>query len=75
MGMKTKFYYSNTQKQNAESFSNFTELFVLSLLKICITVYFILPSEYSNLKLISAVVDILGDEKKGVFGIKQFTRT
>ena len=48
--METKLYYSNTQKQNGESFLNFTPLFLLSLSKICITAYFIPPSEYSNHK-------------------------
>ena len=48
--METKLYNSNTQKRNSESFSNFTQLFLLLLSKICIIAYFILPSEYSNLK-------------------------
>ena len=47
------FKYSKT---NGESFSNFTELFVLSLLTICITVYFIPPSEYSNLNITIFVI-------------------
>ena len=50
--METKLCYSNTHKQNSESFSNFTPLFLLSLSKICIIAYFILPSEYSNLNLL-----------------------
>ena len=49
-GPKAKLYHSNTQKQNGESFSNFTELFLLSLSTICTIIYFIPSSGYSNLK-------------------------
>ena len=59
MGMETKLYYANTQKQNGESFANFTGLFLLSLLKICIIVYFIPPSQYSNLKSMALMVEIV----------------
>ena len=49
-GPETKLYHSKTQKQNGESFPNFTELFLLSLSTICTIIYFIWSSEYSNLK-------------------------
>ena len=49
-GPQAKIYHSNTQKQNSESFSNFTKLFLLSLSTICTIIYFIQSSEYSNLK-------------------------
>ena len=52
-GPEAKLYNSNTQKQNGESFSNFTKLFLLSLSTICIIIYFIQSSGYSNLKLIA----------------------
>ena len=37
-----------TQKQNGESFSNFTRLFLSPLLTFCTRNYFIWSSEYSN---------------------------
>ena len=54
-GPEAKLYHSNTQKQNTqiqngESFSNFTELFLLSLSTVCTIIYFIRSSGYSNLK-------------------------
>ena len=49
-GPEAKVYHSNTQKQNGESFSNFTELFLLSLSTICTIIYFIRSSGYSHLK-------------------------
>ena len=50
---EAKLYHSNTQKNNVESFSNFTELFLLSLSTIYTIIYFIRSSEYSNLKAFS----------------------
>ena len=49
-GLEAKLYYSNTQKQNGEFFSNFTNLFLLLLSTICPIIYFIWSSDYSNLK-------------------------
>ena len=49
---EAKLYHSNTQKQNGESFSNFTGLFLLLLSTICTIVYFIRSSEYCNLKVV-----------------------
>ena len=49
-GLEEKIYHSNTQKQNGEFFSDFTELFLLSLSTICTIIYFIQSSEYNNLK-------------------------
>ena len=51
MGMKAQLYYSNTQKQNGESFSNFTKLFLWSLLTTCTVIYFIRSCRYSNLNV------------------------
>ena len=52
-GPEAKLYHSNTQKQNSEYFSNFTELFLSSLSTICTIMYFIRSSGYSNLKMSS----------------------
>ena len=49
-GPEAKLYHSNTQKQNGEFFSNFTELFLLLLSTICTIIDFIGSSWYSNLK-------------------------
>ena len=43
-GPEAKLYHCNTQKQNGESFSNFTELFLSSLSTICTIIYFIQSS-------------------------------
>ena len=43
-GPEAKLYHWNTQKQNGESFSNFTELFLSSLSTIWTIIYFIRSS-------------------------------
>ena len=55
-GPEAKLYHSNTQKQNGESFSNFTGLFLLSLSTICTIIYFIRSSGYRNLNRPNRVV-------------------
>ena len=55
-GLEAYFCHWITQKQNGESFSNFTELFLLSLLTTWTIIYFIRSCVYSNLKALSHFV-------------------
>ena len=54
-GLEAKLCHWNTQKQNGESFSNFTKLFLLSLSTIWAIIYFIRSCVYSNLKSMRSV--------------------